>query len=112
MKIYLFAKQIPELANLSRSERRRVWRHCYLNILGFWEFWAGKSAMVVCTVVGDIIGLVLQDRFGFSDGVSLACALIGLLIGNLIDGWIFCTKVTERLRPCFRNYLTPNKISN
>jgi hypothetical protein len=112
VKIYLLAKQIPELANLSRSNRRKVWRHYYWNVLGFWQFWVGQAALIVFAILGDITGLMLQDRLGFSDGVSLACALAGGLIGCLIDGWIFCTIVVERLRPRFRDYIATNKISN
>ncbi|MGO9246409.1 MAG: hypothetical protein ACLPT4_13585 [Verrucomicrobiia bacterium] len=112
MKIYLLAKQIPELANLSRSDRRKVWRHCYWDMLGFWQLWAGLAALIVFAILGDIIGLVLWGRFGFSQTVSYACALVGGLTGCLIDGWIYCAIVIERLRPRFRDYIAANKISN
>ncbi|MGO9246799.1 MAG: hypothetical protein ACLP0A_00920 [Verrucomicrobiia bacterium] len=112
MKIYWRCKDIPELANLSRPERRKVWRGCYLEILHFWQFWMGQLAIFIFTVLGDVIGLVLQDRFGVSEAVYYACALAGVLTGCLIDGWIYCTVVIDRLRPYFREYLAANQISH
>ena len=112
MKIYLRAKDIPELANLSRAERCKVWRHCFWKMYGFWQFWVGLSVFSVFAMLGDFIGLVLRYSFGFSEAVSFACTLVGMVIGGLIYGWIHCTAVIERLRPYLREHIAANPASS
>ena len=111
MKIYWRAKDIPELAGLSRPERRQAWQHSYLQILCFWQFWIGQLAIFVFSVVGYVMGLILQERFGVSDGAAEACTLVGVVTGCLIDGWIYCTIVIDRLRPYLREFIAANQLS-
>ena len=111
MKIYLLSKQIPELANLSRPERRKVWRHCHWKMYGFWQFWVGLSVLLVSMILGDVLRDTLPDCFGFPATLSAACAWICRLIGALIYGWIFCTAVIERLRPCLRECIAAHQTS-
>ena len=106
MKFYSGIKNVPELQGLSRAERRKVLRDCFFKH-GFrlWQFWVGQLAIVVLAIMGDVVGVVLQYGYGFSDLVCFACGLVGVVMGCLIYSWIYYTVVIERLRPHFRDYL-------
>ena len=111
MKMYWRCKDVPELAELSRSERRKVVRNCFFNF-GFrlWEFWIGQAAIFICGFLGMMVGVVLEYVFGFPYIVDFACRLIGVLIGCSIYTWIYCGVILEKLRPHFRDYLQSHKV--
>ena len=61
MKIYWGWKDVPELAGLSRSERRKVMRDCFSRFgFGFWQFWVGELAIFVFACLGGVTGVALR----------------------------------------------------
>jgi hypothetical protein len=112
VKVYWGFKDVPELANLSGTERRKVLRACFRLAYRQWPFWVGQLAIFVFALLGDLIGLVLQYRFGFSEAVCYACGLAGVLTGCLIYTLVYYTILIDRLRPRFREYLGASRTSD
>jgi len=109
MKIYWGWKDVPELADLSRSERRKVVRDCFFRFgFGLW-FWLGELAIFVFAVLGMVGGVTLRYGFGLSATVDYACVFIGLMVGLLIYSLIYYSVVLDRLRPHFRDYIAQRK---
>ena len=110
MKIYWGCKDVPELAGLTRGERRKVVRDCFLRF-GFrlWQFWVGELAIFVFTVLGVDSGVTLRYGFGFSATIEYACVFIGLVVGLLIYALIYYSVVLDRLRPHFRDYIAQRR---
>ncbi len=113
MKIYWGFKDVPELAGLSRSARRKVVRACFFRF-GYrqWPFWLGQLAIFVFVVLGETVGFILHDGLGFSEPIEYVCGLIGVLIGCLIYGLLYYSILMDRLRPHFREYIAGQQISN
>ena len=106
MKIYCGFKDVPELAGLSRTERRRVIRACFWKFgFGLWQWWAAFLVLWVFWSLGGLAGIIAEDVFGLSVAVCCACGLIGLMIGWLIYSLIYYSVVIDRLRPHFRDYI-------
>ncbi len=111
MKIYWHWSDVPELAGLSRAQRRQVVRNCFFQTgFGLWQFWLGQSAIFLCSVVGTTVGFALEDVFDFPVSVTVACGLAGVLIGCTVYGWIYYAIIVEELRPCFRDYLQTHPV--
>jgi hypothetical protein len=111
MKIYRGWKDVPELAGLSRSERRKVVRDCFAKVgFGLREFWFGQLAIFGFSALGGIGGIILQDAFGFPRAIELACLIAGVLVGCLIYGCIYYGAILEKLRPYFRDYLQIHRV--
>ena len=112
MKVYWGFKDVPELANLSRHQRREVLRACWRQFLyRQWLFWVGFTLIYFLGFVGAVIGLILQDKFGVSDWVGYACSVAGAIIGGLACKLIFYTILIERFRPHLREYLAAHPVS-
>jgi len=111
MKIYHGLKDVPELAGLSRSERRQVLRACFIRF-GFsdWHWWLAASAELVFILLGGFVGIVLHYLFGFPAFVDYACKAAGLAMGLSIYGIIYYSVVIDRLRPRFRDYIAAGKL--
>jgi hypothetical protein len=110
MKIYWGCKNIPELAGLSRGERRKVVRDCFFRFgFSLWQFWVGQLAIFVFAVVGAIVGVTLHYGFGLPGAVEFACGLVGVLIGCLIYSLLYFGVVIDRLRPHFRDCIAERK---
>ncbi|HUJ09617.1 MAG TPA: hypothetical protein VL171_06280 [Verrucomicrobiae bacterium] len=106
MKIYRGWKDVPELAGLTRSQRRQVLRDCFFRFgFGLWQFWVGQLAILVFALSGDIIGLILEYAFGFPASIEWICGMAGVLIGCGIYSGIYYTVLMDKLRPHFREYL-------
>ena len=113
MKVYRGFKDVPELANLSRHQRREVLRACFKRFAyREWSFWVGISLIYLLGFVGDLIGLILQDKFSVPDWVDYACFVTGTIIGGLTCTLIFYTVLIERFRPHLRGYLATHQISD
>jgi hypothetical protein len=110
MKIYWGWRNVPELAALSRRERCRVVRDCFLRF-GFrlWQFWVGQLAILIFAVLGETVGILLRDSFGLSEAVESACGWVGLVIGCLVYSLFYFSVVMDRLRPHFRDYIAQRK---
>jgi hypothetical protein len=110
MKIYWGWKDVPELAGLSPSERRKVVRDCFFKFgFGLW-FWVGQLAIFVFALLGEVTGVILCDGLGLPPAVYYACGLVGVLIGCLLYSVLYYAVVMERLRPHFRDYITQTKV--
>jgi hypothetical protein len=95
MKIYWSAKQIPELAGLSASQRTKVLRECRLRdavTFGFRIFFFGLSLS---------LGKRVADSMQFGLLGSVICCAIAGAVGGLIVGAVHLT----RLRPRIKQYL-------
>jgi hypothetical protein len=115
MKLYFSKSQVPELAGLTRLQRRLVYQ-CGLEAL----LTEQPSIMWVCTLclfggllVGVVAGWMAVNRNGLSDPVGWekkllvvsACGLAGAMIGAFIGAQY----LTARLRPYFRRVLEERK---
>ena len=110
MKIYWGWKDVPELAGLSRSERRKVVRDCFFRFgFGLW-FWVGQLAILVFALLGEVTGVILCYGLGLPPAVNYACGLVGVLIGCLLYSVLYYGVVMDRLRPHFRNYIAQTKV--
>ena len=111
MKIYHGFKDVPELAGLSRSERRKVLRACFFRY-GFrdWPLWVALLAQFVFILAGDMTGVVLRYGFGYSETVDYACAFVGLKISATIYTLMYYSVVIDHLRPRFRDYIAAGRL--
>ena len=106
MKIYRGWKDVPELAGLSRSERRKVVRDCFFRFgFSLWQFWVGQLAILVFAALGELTGAALRYWFGLPAAIGYACGLVGVLTGCLIYCLLYFGVVMDRLRPHFRDYI-------
>ncbi len=81
MKIYWTISSVPELAELAKNERRRLWRRYFWKIFQTrWSPWAGL--IMVAAVVQ--FGRSLNEAWGG-------------IIGGLIGGFIFVQVLMEAL---------------
>jgi hypothetical protein len=81
---------VPELAPLSRAERKRIWRECY------WRAFRRKSVWVA------IVVYVACLTFGLSYGREFGSSLIGVIIGGGVGGFIYIQVVTRAMLPDLR----------
>lgn len=93
MKIYWSTKSVPELADLPKKDRMKIWRQCYLNVFQNWQTWL---AIVVCGACG-ALGRILGEIWGIPKiGFVIACIL----------GIFILQQVTIRMTiPHIREYL-------
>ena len=93
MKIYWTPKQLPELRDLPKDQRKRVWRACYMapkhKVINVFV------ALSVAPVVW-LIGLAKMPAW-------TAAVLSGLSMGIIL--FIVEQVQIERLRPSIREYL-------
>ena len=89
MKIYWSSASIPELANLPKDERRRLWRRCYWRALkGSWSPWAGLITIAAFSSWGSL----LQESWG-------------RIIGSALGIFIYFQVMMEAVRPYVREEL-------
>ena len=112
MKVYWRLKDVPELQNLSRGERRRVLRNSFF-WYGYrmWQFWVGQLAIIVFAIIGDLLAVVLRYGYGFPYAVCYPAGLVVGLMGCAIFAYYY-TVVVERLRPRFREYQAAHPPAN
>src|SRR5438128_1113164 len=100
MRFYWSLKQVPELAELSPAERRRVHRACYSR----YPFKSPRCiiALVACGLCG-AAGTGAGGLIHFALGIPLSIwqPLVGAGIGGAIGGFIFGQTVTSYLRPYY-----------
>src|SRR5713226_713456 len=94
MKIYWTLKQIPELRDLPKGERKRVWRDCYMTPKHMVIY-----VFVVVTVCFPLTWLINQAKMPTWTFVALS----GLCAG--IASFIVSQVLIECLRPSIREYL-------
>lgn len=94
MKFYLFLKSIPELKDLPRRERGRIWRENALKGFGHWQTWAALLFWAFLAVSGlwsDCCFEILRNSKILLRIVHLVSFLAGCVI--------FQTVLTEKVRP-------------
>jgi hypothetical protein len=96
MQIYWTLKSIPELAQLPRAERRRVWRHVYWKTFDHWQAWAGLFACGACAAMGTLFGGLLGSGF------------IGAAMGGGVGGFIFSQAAIAVARRYYADLLRAN----
>ena len=114
MKIYWTTKSIPELAHLSKKQRRRVWQKC------FWQGvvpWRNLLPFGLWLVVVGLIGVIEEQVFQsiIVPALNAGKAKLPWLLRELLRvirsaaigvtiyvPWYF---FIEKLRPCFRREL-------
>lgn len=110
MKIYFSNSQVPELAGLTRQQRRLVFQ-CALEALFSDEpstMWVGLPWLGGGIVSGALVGWMATAGDGLSRSrlfVIIACGLAGALAGAFIAGQL----MTARLRPYYRRVLQERK---
>ncbi len=102
MKLYLTARQVPELANLSDSQRRVVRREAYKIFTSGHRSWErnvrfGSILAVLCA------GAAGLHAYRAGSGWLLALVIAGVIAGGM--GVFIQSLLTKRLRPYFRQYL-------
>jgi len=110
MKIYCGFKDVPELAGLSQTERRKVLRACLFEFApGLWQWWVASLSIPVFGSLGGLAGIIIEDIFGLSDAVYYVSGLIGLMIGSLIYCLIYYGVLVDKFRQYFRDYIAKRK---
>ena len=87
MEIYWRLKSVPELRELDRKTRTRVWRECAWHALRHWQMWiAGAMVAIAGLSLALLAEAIEQKLFGQRSLTSLlvcggpAALLFGLLI--------------------------------
>lgn len=99
MQIFWSEKQIPELANLPDSQRRKVVRECG----ALWEWDSvvvGLGALLTLVLIG--LGNWFGHQLNLERWAIAACAASGFVVGLVISLQI----AFQRLRGRVRRYLT------
>jgi hypothetical protein len=110
MKICWGYKNVPELAGLSRSERRKVVRACFFEFApGLWQWWVASLSIPVFGSLGGLAGIIIEDIFGLPDAVYYVSGFIGLMIGSLIYCLIYYGVLVDKFRQFFRDYIAKRK---
>jgi hypothetical protein len=76
MNVYWHLKNVPELSQVPREERRRRWRRVYPKTFHHWETWAGLLVLVA--------GISLGRHIGTSYGHTFIGGVIGGYFGGAV----------------------------
>ncbi len=93
MPIYRNLKAIPELAALSRDERRRIWRTCY------------GMALQERPTQWAIVGVVGCMAIGWAIGSQTDSTVTGFILGSGLGGSVFGQVAIGQARPHIRRLL-------
>jgi hypothetical protein len=99
IKIYLFAKSIPELRNFSSAERKCITKTCFPGRVIKNEKWVW---------VGVIIHVILFYT-GLFVGIKFNHKLLGLCIGAAVGSVVFLHFFHLSARPHIQRYLQKNE---
>jgi hypothetical protein len=85
--VYWSLRSIPELSDLPRAERRRLWRECWWKVLGHWQVWlvflVGLLGLLGGTVLVPFLALACE--FGLPLALLLVSGVWGSLFGFLLN---------------------------
>jgi len=111
MKIYWSLNQIPELSELTPSERRHVHRLCLrrygINGRGTYR---ASIACGLCGMIGAAIGIVLQRAFDSPSPIVYMAICGG--IGGMIGGCILTQVLLSQLRPHYSEFIREARETN
>ena len=97
MQIYWTLKHLPEFADLSSSERGRIWRAVHWKVFRHWQAWLA------------LISLALLAGLGSSLGQLAGQSTIGLAIGAGIGAFLYMQVIMHFARPHIRELLSEAK---
>ncbi len=104
MKIYWTLKSIPELAEMSKKDRKKVWRRCYWKVFRHWQTWFALATCGVCTALGVALGRFCGELTG-NFIRELIAATVGGAVGGGIGGSVFAQVAIAMGRRHIREYL-------
>jgi hypothetical protein len=110
MSLYFTPSQIPELAGLTRRQRKLVYQ-CALEALFFEQpptLWLGLPWILGGILSGALAGWMLVASIGLSHSNLLAIAAGGLA-GAIIGVFIGAQILTAKVRPYLRRVLEERK---
>ncbi len=102
MTIFWSFKDIPELAELPRSESKKIWLKCYLKSFQNWQTWLGVIGCGLCTGFGVIIGHTISDtNIAGCIGAGIGGGISGIIFGRIFNKII----IPKIIRPYIREYI-------
>ena len=94
MNIAFTVRSIPELGNLSASEREALWQRCHPKAWRHWQTWVALALALGLFVAGFVVGV-----FGHPDGsLSWGRIFLGLLLATLGSSCFFPVQVAMTRR--------------
>ena len=90
LKIYWSLKSVPGLSQMSKKNRKVVWRRCYLKSFRNWQTWVAVAACIACAGIGDVLGRML--------GAETISTAIGGGFGGLIFGLVTAEMESRNIR--------------
>lgn len=107
MKIYTTFKSIPELADLSREERKMIWGKYYVKCFYSWKTWIVFFVFILFQLAIGELRFFLKDSFPeiHRRYIDYPLITIGWLVGYLIVFQILVAVV----RPYLANERTTQK---
>ena len=110
MRIYWTKNSFPELAGLTRKERRVAWQTSYWQVCKSWRFWVKYWVVVAPPVLlGCAIGDAMVPDPVFVDGEftrpSILPFYIGVGSGGAIGGFVASQILYCAIHPHLRSYL-------
>src|SRR5687767_7461066 len=99
MPVYWSLRSVPELSDLPRAERRRLWRRCWpQSAFRHWQTWAALLACGLSPLLGGWVGAWVGSQFG----ARFLGGLLGAGVGGGIGGFVVGQVGTAVLRPYLR----------
>jgi hypothetical protein len=107
MSIYLWLKDVPELAGLAPQERLNLWKECQVRYARrHWFFWFNIPVLFIFVGLGFFAKHLLQEKFAWS---PLICTLLNcIFLLGIALAWQHLT--LHRLRRHFREYLETRHV--
>lgn len=90
LKIYWSLKSVPGLSQMSKKDRKVIWRRCYLKSFRNWQTWVAVGACIACAGIGNILGQIW--------GAETISTAIGAGIGGLILGLVTAEMESRNIR--------------
>jgi hypothetical protein len=105
MKLYWSCKSIPELADLPKEKRKKVWQECRGKVFRHWQTW---FLILIQGLLGVIAIESIRSYFGSYNAVGL---ILVMIIGGLIGG-VTSFFIQPLRRSDIREYLNSNEKTN
>jgi hypothetical protein len=126
MTIYGTLKSFPELRDLESSQRKTVWRACWLCPFLHWQTWAAFLGQFVSILFGVAFGSLIDGwhRIWFSIlfGGSVEpgqlerlrlpiCTAILFWLGGVVGAFVFMQVYSQMIRPYLKRYLESHDVA-
>jgi hypothetical protein len=106
MKLYWSLKSIPELADLPKNNRRKIWQDCR-NRMTSRRNGRGYTYPMVIRVACVLAGMALGEFFFYGPGL-----LLGLMIGGYLGYTVNFQMEVTTVVPYIREYLSSHEKTN